>query len=225
MPTRRGSRWVPPPPGISPSLHLGLAELGLPLVVRADADAAGHGELEPAAQTGAVDGGHHRLPHDRVEPLDAGEQPLALAERLARRRRVLERLQPADVGPGEEVVPLGRADDQRLYRRLAFDLGDHRGQVAGQLGVHRVEGLSGTVEQGDGDSVVDGEMDVGEGEVGGGHGSALQHQRGAEAPGGALGDQRPTRAPPAPARWPWSAPGGRRWRRRGGPVRRTRRRG
>ena len=98
--------------------------------------------------------------------------------------------------PARKLSRLAEPMTSALIEGSAFHLGDHRGQVPGQLGVHRVEGLPGTIQQGDGDSVVDGEMDMGEGEVGGGHGSALKHQGSAEAPGGALGDQCPTRAPP-----------------------------
>ena len=52
MPTSRGSRCVPPPPGNQPELDLGLAELG---VVGADAHVAAHRELEPAAEAVALD--------------------------------------------------------------------------------------------------------------------------------------------------------------------------
>ena len=58
LPTARASRWVPPAPGMMPSVDLRLAELG---GVGGDDDVAHHRQLAAAAQRKAGNRGDHRL--------------------------------------------------------------------------------------------------------------------------------------------------------------------
>ena len=77
-PTIRGSRCVPPPPGMSPSLISGCPSCG---VVGRDPDVAAHRQLEPAAEAEAVDRGDERLVggvHARAELLDPAGRPALL---------------------------------------------------------------------------------------------------------------------------------------------------
>ena len=81
-PPAAAARWVPPAPGIRPELDLGEAQLG-GLVVGADAAVAGQGQLQPAAEAGAVDRGDHRDLHR----LELVQHLLAVAAELPRRPR------------------------------------------------------------------------------------------------------------------------------------------
>ena len=66
-PTSRGSRWVPPAPGMMASRVSGQPHGGRG---RSDADIAGQGQLRAAAQGDPVDGGDHRF----VEIFDIGKK-------------------------------------------------------------------------------------------------------------------------------------------------------
>jgi len=99
-PTMRGSRWVPPRPGITPSASSGRpslvlsvtkerrldlkrkrakAELRTPL--GGDAGVAGHGDLESAAECEGVHGSDHRLGL-QLEPVEPLVLPLHQAHRI-----------------------------------------------------------------------------------------------------------------------------------------------
>ena len=94
MPTRRGRRCVPPPPGKKPERDLRLAEFG---TVHRDPDGARHRRLAAATERKAVDGRDHRL----AEILDEIEHALAEAARpFGVDRGGLREL--ADVGAGDE---------------------------------------------------------------------------------------------------------------------------
>ena len=97
-------------------LHLGEAELGLP-VVRDHPVVTGHGPLEPAAQAGAVDGRDHRL-RVPLQPVEAGlpvaGEPLGLGGAL----HVAQHL---DVGAGDEAVLLAAGEDHGLHRGVLLE--------------------------------------------------------------------------------------------------------
>ena len=57
-PMRRGSRCVPPAPGIKSDLDFGLPEVD---TLDGHAVVAGHGRLQPSSQTVAIDGRNERL--------------------------------------------------------------------------------------------------------------------------------------------------------------------
>ncbi len=59
-PTRRGSTWVPPPPGMRPTRTSVWPSLD---VLGGDDDVAGDHQLAARAESQAVDHGHHRLGH------------------------------------------------------------------------------------------------------------------------------------------------------------------
>ena len=78
-PTRRGRRWVPPKPGMIPSLISGWPKMRRP---RGDAHVAGHRQLAAAAEGEAVDRGDRR---DARRAPASRSSAWALVEQLARR--------------------------------------------------------------------------------------------------------------------------------------------
>ena len=100
-PISRGSRWQPPAPGMRPSCTSGRPSWVLAMIGR-DAVVAGERQLEPAAETGAVDRRDDRL-GQRLDPahhlLALEAQPLGLG--LGGERGEL-----LDVGAGDEGVGL-----------------------------------------------------------------------------------------------------------------------
>ena len=90
-PTRRGSRWVPPPPGRMP-----IRTSGRPTLAEGDGNAivARHGVLQTAAEGVAVDRGDHRF--------GAGVEHVVGA--LADGRALAVGAEAADVSPGDEAA-------------------------------------------------------------------------------------------------------------------------
>ena len=83
MPNMRTVRVTPPPPGSSPSVHLGEAQLAA-LGVGGDAVVAGQRDLQAAAERGAVDRGDDRLA-ERLQRAQICLDPLDQLESAARR--------------------------------------------------------------------------------------------------------------------------------------------
>ena len=88
-------------PGDQAELNLGQAELGLGMI-GGDSVVTREGQLEPSTETGAVNGGHHRL----GERLDTADQLLALEAEPFRRGARGEGGELFDVGAGDERVRL-----------------------------------------------------------------------------------------------------------------------
>ena len=114
MPTSRGSRWVPPPPGSKPELHLWLAKLR---ALHRDADGAGHRRLATAAQCKAVDRSYHRL----AEVLDEIEHRLTVTAGsfgidCAGLREV------ADVSAGDEGFVARTGQDDAAHGRVVLSI-------------------------------------------------------------------------------------------------------
>ena len=109
MPTRRGSRCVPPAPGMMPSVTSGSPTTASR---RGDAGVAAERQLQAAAERDAMDGGDHRL----RAILDRGDH----RRQAGLDRRLVELL---DVGAGNEA--LAGSDDHagdgatRRYRAAA----------------------------------------------------------------------------------------------------------
>ena len=133
LPTSRGSRCVPPPPGTSPECDFGLAELrGL----HRDPDGAGHRRLAAAAERKAIDGRDHRL----AEILDEIEHLLSeAAGLLGFERRDMREL--ADVGAGDERLVAGARQDDAAYRGVVPRILEGRSQILPGRRIQRVEHL------------------------------------------------------------------------------------
>ena len=113
---------------------------------------AGHGPLEPAAQAGAVDGGHHRAsgtsPAGRSRPARRGRAPAASAAPFT--SRSISIFAPATK---PSFLPLG--DHDGLHGRVLLQRVEHRGELGAGLpgeGVHR---LAGHVHEDRGHAVLD----------------------------------------------------------------------
>ena len=112
MPTSRGRRCVPPPPGNNPSLTSGWPNFAFS---DGDPDGAGHRRLAAAAERKAVDGRDHRL----AEIFDEIEDLLPEAAGLF----------GLDRGDMRELADVG-AGDERLVARAGQDDAAHVGVVA-----------------------------------------------------------------------------------------------
>ena len=97
-PMSRGSRWVPPAPGMMPSVTSGNAKR---VVGSGNAVVTGQRDLQSAAHHGAVHGGNHR----KIQRLETVEQRAVFD--LARRTAEL-----ADVGAGEKRRALADQHDR-----------------------------------------------------------------------------------------------------------------
>ena len=146
LPTRRGSRCVPPYPGSSAEIDLRLTD---PRRVGGDAKRARHRQLAPAAQRVAVDRRDHRLAEilDEIEDVLPGERMLA-----AGRRRLDGEL--VDVGPGDERLVAGAGQDDDANGFVAASRSRMaRPQLVERGRVERVENLR-PVDRDDGDGAV-----------------------------------------------------------------------
>ena len=133
LPTSRGRRCVPPPPGTSPKRDFGLAELR---VLHRDPDGAGHRRLAAAAERKAIDGRDHRL----AEILDEIEDLLPETAGLLRlERRDMREL--ADVGAGDERLVAGAGQDDAAHRSVVPRVLERRPQILPRRRIQGVEHL------------------------------------------------------------------------------------
>ena len=133
LPTSRGSRCVPPPPGTSPERDFRLAELR---AFHGDPDGAGHRRLAAAAERKAVDGRDHRL----AEILDEIEHLLPeAAGLLGLDRGTLREL--ADVGAGDESLVAGARQDDAAHRGIVARVLEGLSQVRPGRRVQGIEDL------------------------------------------------------------------------------------
>ncbi len=133
FPTSRGRRCVPPPPGTSPELHFGLAEL---CALDGDPDGASHRRLAATAERKAIDCGDHRL----AEVLDEIEDLLSEAAGLfcVDRRGVREL---ADVGARDERFVAGSGQDDAAHRGVVPRIFESCSQVRPCWSIQGVEHL------------------------------------------------------------------------------------
>ena len=144
----RGSRCVPPAPGMRPSCTSGKREHGLGMIAR-DAIAARERGLESAAETRAVNRGDDGNPQ-RFEPR---EQRLAAAAQRFRVGGGLQREKLVDVGAGEPGVALAAREHDSTYPAVRLELCEHRGELGAQAGRDLVHRLARQVDRDDGDAV------------------------------------------------------------------------
>ena len=111
---------------------------------------------KPGARGGAVDRGDHRI-GDAAEVDDRLVEDLGAAADLGRQVDALDRSSPRLnqlTSPPDEKAPPGAGDDQRSKRRAVGEPGRGGGQLADQLGAHRVERV-GPIERQRADLAVD----------------------------------------------------------------------
>ncbi len=137
-PHKRGSRWVPPAPGMIPRCTSGWPRLG-----RGDGHAVmtRHGELEAAAEGMTVNGGHERLV-GVLQPFQTRVHHLRAFDGLLARLQLLEHV---DVRTGDERR--ARADqDDRVRGRIVAGARDGLADALGNAGA---QGIHGWVVDGD----------------------------------------------------------------------------
>ena len=126
-----------------PEVDLGLAD---ERVRHGDAEVAGHGDLETAAERRAV----NRHDHGLAAVLDARQQRVHVARRLAvAPRRTLEAV---DIGAGDERPARAHEHDRR-HRLVALRGVEGLDDGFGNAGTERIDG--GIVDGDDGDGVSD----------------------------------------------------------------------
>src|SRR5206468_5871389 len=127
-------------PGDEPQLHLGLAQLRLP-VVGADAVSAGERHFQAAAQCSAVDRGYDRLALPQL--LEPGHRLLPAARERLRLFARLHPLQHLHVGAGDEPVRLAAGEDERGDRRIVRGAAQEPFELGLEVRPQRVDRLAG----------------------------------------------------------------------------------
>ncbi len=137
--------------GEEAELHLGEAELRLRVLGR-DAALAGQGELEATAEAGAMDRGDggERQGDEALHQLVAAPQHGVDVRRVDQRQQLLE------IGPGHEAVGLAGVEDEPL-RALALDAVDLGFEPLEEAGREGVDLLSGIVQAQPGDPILEGQ--------------------------------------------------------------------
>ena len=134
--------------GDEAELDLGKAELGLGMI-GGDAIRAGEGELETAAETGAVDRRDDRL----GQGLDPAHHLLPFEAQALRFGLSGERGELLDVRAGDEGVGLPRDQHHRADLGIVADPDEQRLELDLHRGVELVDRLAGQVEGHDRDPV------------------------------------------------------------------------
>ena len=133
FPTSRGRRWVPPPPGTSPSVTSGWPNFAF---VHRDPDGASHRRLAAAAERKAIDRRDHRL----AEVLDEIEDLLPETAGLLRfERRGMREL--ADVGARYECLVAGAGQDDAAHCRVISRVLECRSQIRPGRRIQGIEHL------------------------------------------------------------------------------------
>ncbi len=164
-PTRRGSRWVPPPPGMSPSLISGWPNwvAGSSVQIR---EAAVNATSRPpprhapwmAATTGLS------MFFERFSSRSSTRFPSWKSERMV--ASSFSVFSHRMCGTGNEVVRLCRTDHDGHDLGVALEPDDHRREVCEQFGRQRVHPLAPAIDEHGGDAVVrDVEVEVGDVEL------------------------------------------------------------